>query len=165
MQVRLETTYGNIILTLNRDLAPITVENFVRYVEEKHYDDTIFHRVIKDFVIQGGGLDVNMVDKPTHPAIQNEANNGLQNLLHTVAMARTKDPHSAQSQFFINMDDNAFLNFDAETNDGWGYCVFGEVTDGMQIAEKINKLATTTKNGYQDVPEELVLLKHATLLR
>lgn len=164
MQVQLDTTYGNIILTLNQQLAPITVENFVRYMEEKHYDETIFHRVIKDFVIQGGGVDVNMVDKPTHPPIQNEANNGLLNLVGTVAMARTKNPHSAQSQFFINMDDNAFLNFNEETDDGWGYCVFGEVTDGIEVAEQINELITTTKNSYQNVPEMAVLLKQVTLL-
>lgn len=130
-----------------------------------HYDGTIFHRVISDFVIQGGGMNVNIFEKSTNPPIKNEANNQLSNMLGTVAMARTSDPHSASAQFFINTDDNAFLNFSAETNEGWGYCVFGEVTAGMDVVEKIEQVPTTTIKGYQNVPEEAILINQAKITK
>ena len=158
MKVRLNTSHGEIILSLNKEKAPITVENFVSYVKSGHYDGTIFHRVIYDFMIQTGGMDADMNEKPTNKSIKNEANNGLGNLSGTVAMARTSDPHSASAQFFINTNDNAFLNFSSETDDGWGYCVFGEVVEGSETVDKIEDTPTTTKTGHQNVPEELVVI-------
>ena len=158
MKVRLNTSHGEIILSLNKDKAPITVENFISYVKSGHYDGTIFHRVIYDFMIQTGGMDTDMNEKPTNKSIKNEANNGLGNLSGTVAMARTSDPHSASAQFFINTNDNAFLNFSSETDDGWGYCVFGEVVEGSETVDKIEDTPTTTKAGHQNVPEESVVI-------
>lgn len=158
MKVRLNTSHGEIILSLNKEKAPITVENFVSYVKSGHYDGTIFHRVIYDFMIQTGGMDADMNEKPTNKSIKNEANNGLGNLSGTVAMARTSDPHSASAQFFINTNDNAFLNFSSETDDGWGYCVFGEVVEGSETVDKIEDTPTTTKTGHQNVPEEPVVI-------
>lgn len=158
MKVRLNTSHGEIILSLNKEKAPITVENFVSYVKTSHYDGTIFHRVIYDFMIQTGGMDADMNEKPTNKSIKNEANNGLGNLSGTVAMARTSDPHSASAQFFINTNDNAFLNFSSETDDGWGYCVFGEVVEGSETVDKIEDTPTTTKTGHQNVPEEPVVI-------
>lgn len=164
MKVQLTTSYGGIILELDSRKAPKTVENFIFYVKNGHYDGTIFHRVIDDFVIQGGGLDVHMKEKPTRPPIRNEANNGLKNLFGTIAMARTPEPHSASAQFFINTTDNAFLDFRSETDDGWGYCVFGMVVDGLDIVEKIEEVSTTKRSGFQDVPEEPILLEKAEVI-
>ncbi len=164
MKVRLNTSHGEIVLSLNEEKAPITVANFVSYVKSGHYEGTIFHRVIYDFMIQTGGMDVDMKEKPTNECIKNEANNGLANLSGTVAMARRPDPHSASSQFFINTSDNAFLNFSAETDDGWGYCVFGEVVEGDDIVDKIENVSTGSKGGHQDVPEEPVTINTAEVI-
>ena len=161
MKVRLNTSHGEIVLALNEEKAPITVANFVSYVKSGHYDGTIFHRVIYDFMIQAGGMDAQMNEKPTNTSIKNEANNGLANLSGTLAMARTSDPHSASTQFFINTNDNAGLNFSSETNDGWGYCVFGEVVEGEDTIEKIENASTTSKAGHQDVPEEPIIITSA----
>ena len=155
---------GNITLALRPDKAPLTVENFVSYIKSGHYDGTIFHRVINDFVIQGGGMDKDLKEKATQAPIRNEANNGIRNDLGTIAMARTPDPHSASAQFFINTNDNGFLNFSAETDEGWGYCVFGEVVDGIDVVEKIEEVETTTKSGFQDVPVEPVVIEKAELI-
>lgn len=164
MKVRLNTSHGEIILSLNKEKAPLTVANFVSYVKSGHYDGTIFHRVIYDFMIQTGGMDADMNEKPTNKSIKNEANNGLGNLSGTVAMARTSDPHSASAQFFINTNDNAFLNFSSETDDGWGYCVFGEVVEGSETVDKIEDTPTTTKAGHQNVPEEPVVIINAEII-
>lgn len=165
MKVQLTTTYGPIVLELDAKKAPDTVENFAAYVTTGHYDGTMFHRVIHDFVIQGGGLDRNMKEKPTRPPIRNEANNRLSNLTGTIAMARTSDPHSASAQFFINTSDNAFLDFSKETDKGWGYCVFGKVIAGMEVVEKIEAAETTTRNGHDDVPVELILIEKAGIIK
>ena len=164
MKVRLNTSHGEIILALNEEKAPITVANFVSYVKSGHYDGTIFHRVIYDFIIQAGGMDEEMNEKPTNTSIKNEANNGLGNLSGTIAMARTSDPHSASAQFFINTNDNAGLNFSSETNDGWGYCVFGEVVEGEDTIDKIENASTTSKAGHQDVPEEPIIITSAEVI-
>jgi len=164
MKVRLNTSHGEIILALNEKKAPITVENFVSYVKSGHYDGTIFHRVIYDFMIQAGGMDAEMNEKPTNTSIKNEANNGLGNLSGTIAMARTSDPHSASAQFFINTNDNAGLNFSSETNDGWGYCVFGEVVEGEDTIDKIENASTTSKAKHQDVPEEPIIITSAEVI-
>ncbi len=164
MKVRLNTSHGEIILSLNKEKAPLTVANFVSYVKSGHYDGTIFHRVIYDFMIQTGGMDADMNEKQTNKSIKNEANNGLGNLSGTVAMARTSDPHSASAQFFINTNDNAFLNFSSETDDGWGYCVFGEVVEGSETVDKIEDTPTTTKAGHQNVPEEPVVIISAEVI-
>ncbi|MFT5427122.1 MAG: peptidyl-prolyl cis-trans isomerase B (cyclophilin B) [Gammaproteobacteria bacterium] len=164
MKVRLNTNHGDIVLALNEEKAPLTVENFVTYVKSGHYNGTIFHRVINDFMIQTGGMDADMNEKSTNACIKNEANNGLSNLQGTVAMARRPDPHSASAQFFINTNDNAFLNFSAETDDGWGYCVFGEVVEGIETVEKIEETSTTSKGGHQDVPEEAIVITHAEII-
>lgn len=164
MKIRLTTSLGEILLELDRDKAPLTVENFVAYVESGHYEGTIFHRVIDHFMIQGGGLDSEMVTRSTNAPIRNEANNGLSNVLGSIAMARTGDPHSASAQFFINTSDNAFLDFRAETEDGWGYCVFGKVVEGMDTVEKIEETPTTRRNSYQDVPEQVILIEKATVV-
>ena len=164
MKVRLNTSHGEIVLSLNEEKAPITVENFVSYVKSGHYEGTIFHRVINDFMIQTGGMDDDMNEKTTNACIKNEANNGLGNLSGTIAMARRPDPHSASSQFFINTNDNAFLNFSSETDDGWGYCVFGEVVEGEDTVDKIENVATTSKAGHQDVPEEPITIISAEVI-
>jgi peptidyl-prolyl cis-trans isomerase B (cyclophilin B) len=164
MKVQLTTTAGPITIELNSEKAPKTVENFLAYVESGHYDGTIFHRVIKDFMIQGGGMDKDMSSKSTRASIQNEANNGLANEYGTVAMARTSDPHSASAQFFINTNDNAFLDFKSESQDGWGYCVFGKVVEGIEVVNSIEEKHTTTRNGHQDVPEETIEIEKATVL-
>ena len=164
MKVRLITNYGDIVLALNEDKAPMTVENFVSYVQSGHYNGTIFHRVINDFMIQTGGMDADMNEKPTNASIKNEANNGLSNLQGTVAMARRPDPHSASAQFFINTSDNAFLDFSAETDDGWGYCVFGEVVEGIETVEKIEETSTTSRGGHQDVPAEAIIITQAEII-
>jgi len=164
MKVQLTTSFGEITLILNPDKAPATVDNFINYIKQGHYDGTVFHRVIEDFMIQGGGMDADLSEKKTNASIKNEANNGLSNLLGTIAMARTSDPHSASAQFFINTSDNAFLDFSAETDDGWGYCVFGEVIDGIEVVEKIEEVNTTTKSGFQDVPEETIMIEKASVI-
>jgi peptidyl-prolyl cis-trans isomerase B (cyclophilin B) len=164
MNVRITTTHGDILLELNPEKAPVTVENFISYAKSGHYDGTIFHRVIDDFMIQAGGLDQDMNDKTTNDSIQNEADNGLSNLDGTIAMARTGDPHSASAQFFINTTDNAFLDFRSATEDGWGYCVFGKITEGSDVVEKIEECDTTSRNGYQDVPDTLIIIEKVEVL-
>lgn len=164
MNIKLSTTLGEIVLNLDAKKAPLTVENFTNYVKSGHYDGTIFHRVISDFMIQGGGMDEDMKQKETNACIQNEANNGLENAKGAIAMARTSAPHSASSQFFINTNDNAFLNFRDESMDGWGYCVFGNVTDGMDVVEKIESTDTTIRDGQQDVPVENIVITKAEII-
>ncbi len=164
MKVKLTTTHGAITLELDAKKAPLTVENFISYVKSGHYDGTIFHRVIEDFMVQGGGMDKDMKEKPTRPPIKNEANNRLSNIFSAIAMARTPDPHSASAQFFINTTDNAFLDFNKETNDGWGYCVFGKVIDGLDVVEQIEETDTTTRKGYQDVPMDIIMIEKAEII-
>lgn len=159
--VKLHTNFGTITLELYADKAPATVENFLNYVNSGFYANTLFHRVIDGFMIQGGGMDLDMTNKPTEAQIKNEADNGLKNTAYTVAMARTPDPHSASSQFFINVGDNSFLNYSAPTSQGWGYCVFGKVTEGQDVVDKIKKVKTGSKNGHQDVPVENVVIESA----
>jgi peptidyl-prolyl cis-trans isomerase B (cyclophilin B) len=160
----LTTNLGGITLELDPGKAPNTVENFIAYVKSGHYDGTIFHRVINDFMIQGGGMDADMNEKQANPPIKNEANNGLSNLLGTIAMARTSDPHSASAQFYINTNDNASLDFSNETEDGWGYCVFGQVIDGMEVVEAIEEVNTTTQSGHQDVPVAVVHIQKVEVI-
>lgn len=160
--VKLLTNFGEITLELNAEKAPITVANFLQYVDSGFYNGTIFHRVINGFMIQGGGFDGKMQQKASADEIKNEADNGLANDVYTIAMARTSAPHSASNQFFINVNNNDFLNFSAPNNSGWGYCVFGKVTAGMDVVDKIKKVATTTRNGHQDVPVENVIIESAT---
>jgi len=160
--VKLYTNFGEITLELDADKAPITVANFLKYVDSGFYDSTIFHRVINNFMIQGGGFDTDMKQKNTEAEIKNEADNGLGNDKYTIAMARTSAPHSASSQFFINVADNDFLNHTSPTGSGWGYCVFGKVTAGTEVIDKIKKVATTNRKGHQDVPVENVVIERAT---
>jgi peptidyl-prolyl cis-trans isomerase B (cyclophilin B) len=157
--VKIHTNYGVITLELDAEKAPKTVENFLQYAKEGHFDGTTFHRVIPGFMIQGGGLLPDMSQKPTHEPIENEADNGLGNEIGTIAMARTMDPHSATSQFFINVANNSFLNHSAKNPQGWGYCVFGKVSDGMDVVEQIVQVPTTIRGGHQDVPEEDVMIE------
>jgi peptidyl-prolyl cis-trans isomerase B (cyclophilin B) len=160
--VLLETTMGNITIELDMQNAPNTSENFLAYVDDGYFVDTTFHRVIPNFMVQGGGITADMRDKPSKlPAIQNEANNGLTNDRGTLAMARTGDPHSATSQFFINHADNAFLNFTSESTQGWGYAVFGKVTEGMDVIDAITQVATGDKGGHQNVPVETITITGA----
>lgn len=161
-QVLLETSEGDILLELYPDKAPKTVENFLKYVDDGFYDNTIFHRVIPGFMIQGGGMDARMREKETRPPVPNEADNGLKNERGTIAMARTQDPHSASAQFFINHADNGFLDFTAPTMDGWGYAVFGKVLDGMDTVDKIAKVKTHSAGIHQDVPKDMVLIEKAS---
>jgi peptidyl-prolyl cis-trans isomerase B (cyclophilin B) len=163
-QVLLKTNKGDITLTLDAAKAPKTVANFLAYVKSGHYDDTIFHRVIDNFMIQGGGMAPGMKQKPTQAEIENEANNGLKNVNGSVAMARTNEPHSASSQFFINVNDNDFLNHTAPTAQGWGYAVFGAVSDGMDVVNAIRKVKTGSSGFHQDVPTEDVVIEKATVL-
>lgn len=160
-KVILETSLGAITVELNPQAAPRTVENFLNYVDTGFFDNTIFHRVIKGFMIQGGGFTQDLVQKKTGPAIANEADNGLTNRRGTIAMARTGDPHSATSQFFINTVDNAMLNHSGKTPQGWGYCVFGKVTAGMEVVDAIAAQPTTTRNLQNDVPVKMVMIKRA----
>jgi peptidyl-prolyl cis-trans isomerase B (cyclophilin B) len=162
-RVRLETTLGKITLELDRTAAPRTVDNFISYVDSGFYNGTLFHRVIKGFMIQGGGLDEGMDRKPTRDPILNEADNGLKNVTGTVAMARTNSPHSATSQFFINTADNAFLDYRNKTANGYGYCVFGKVVKGMEVVRKIEAVSTISRAGYNDVPVEPVVITRALL--
>lgn len=157
--IRMHTSKGIIDIELDADKAPETVNNFLQYAKDGFYDGTIFHRVIDGFMIQGGGLEPGMKQKNTRAPIKNEADNGLKNERGTVAMARTNDPHSATAQFFINVSDNAFLNFRSATVDGWGYCVFGRVVNGMDVVDAIKGVATTSKSYYQDVPAEDVVIE------
>ena len=160
--VLLDTTEGEILIELYPDKAPETVANFLKYVDEGFYKNTIFHRVIKGFMIQGGGLTLKMEEKPTSAPVKNEADNGLKNDRGTIAMARTMDPHSATAQFFINLVDNGFLNHTAPTAQGWGYCVFGKVVDGMDVVDKIGKTKTGSRPPYDDVPLDSVLINEAS---
>ena len=163
--VTLHTNVGDIKLDLNAEKAPKTVANFIKYIESGHYDNTIFHRVIDGFMIQGGGFAAGMEEKPTNKPVKNEANNGLSNTKYSVAMARTMEPHSASAQFFINLNDNTFLDFKSETTDGWGYCVFAQVVEGIDVVDKIRNVATGN-SGYvhQDVPLEDVIIKNVTIV-
>ena len=162
--VEMDTTLGKITIELNSEKAPKTVANFLAYVEAGHYDNTIFHRVIKNFMIQGGGFEPNMHQKPCNAPIENEAANGLQNKRGTIAMARTNDPHSATAQFFINTVDNDFLDFKSPSGQGWGYCVFGEVTEGLDVVDKIRAVKTGNKGFHQDVPTEAVVIEKAEII-
>ena len=158
--VNLHTSLGIIGIELDHEHAPATAANFLQYVCEGFYDGTLFHRVIPNFMIQGGGLESDMSQKLTRAPIQNEANNGLKNVVGSIAMARTSDPHSASAQFFINLKDNNFLDHQAPTSQGWGYCVFGRVAAGMDVVEAIARVATTSRRGHQDVPvEEVTIIK------
>ena len=160
--VKLQTNFGEITIELNAEKAPITTANFLQYVDSGFYNGTIFHRVIDGFMIQGGGFDSTMSQKESADEIKNEADNGLANDQYTIAMARTSAPHSASNQFFINVGKNDFLNYSAPTSSGWGYCVFGKVTAGMDVVDKIKKVATTSRKGHQDVPVENVVIESAT---
>lgn len=160
--VKLLTNFGEITLELDAEKAPITTANFLQYVDSGFYDGTIFHRVISNFMIQGGGFDTGMNQKETAAEIKNEADNGLSNDHYTIAMARTSAPHSASSQFFINVANNNFLNHTAPTGSGWGYCVFGKVTAGTDVIDKIKGVATGNRKGHQDVPVENVIIEKAT---
>jgi peptidyl-prolyl cis-trans isomerase B (cyclophilin B) len=162
--VKLTTNFGDITIELFADKAPITVANFLSYVEKGFYDGVIFHRVINDFMIQGGGFDVNMKQKATDATIKNEADNGLSNDKYTLAMARTMVPDSASAQFFINVKDNDFLNFTSATTQGWGYCVFAKVVEGTDVVDKIKTVATGNRAGHQDVPVEPVIIEKAVVL-
>ncbi|MEW9906095.1 MAG: peptidylprolyl isomerase [Candidatus Symbiodolus clandestinus] len=164
--VTLHTTQGDIVLQLYPDQAPNTVNNFLRYCHEGFYQNTVFHRVIQGFMIQGGGLTADMQQKKgLYPSIVNEANNRLANQRGTIAMARTSDPHSATAQFFINTVDNDFLNFRSETATGWGYCVFGEVMEGLTVIDQISQIKTAHHSGHQDVPVEPILITGVSLLK
>jgi cyclophilin family peptidyl-prolyl cis-trans isomerase len=162
-QVLLKTNMGDILLELYPEKAPKTVANFLQYVKSGHYKGTIFHRVIDNFMIQGGGFDQNMKEEPTKAPIENEANNGLKNEAYSVAMARTQDPHSATAQFFINVKDNAFLDY--PSRDGWGYAVFGKVTKGTDVVDKIKKVETGNNGMHQNVPLKPVVIESASVIK
>ncbi len=165
MKVNFETNLGNITIELDKKKAPKTVNNFVKYIQEGHYDKTIFHRVINGFMIQGGGFEKNMKEKATTAPIENEADNGLKNKAYTLAMARTSDPHSASAQFFINLVDNDFLDHSSKTMSGWGYAVFGKVIKGIEVVDEISEVATATKGFHDDVPVKPITIKKATILK
>ncbi|WP_026288965.1 MULTISPECIES: peptidylprolyl isomerase [unclassified Thioalkalivibrio] len=160
-KVALETTHGRIVLQLDAEAAPETVANFLQYVDDGFYDGTLFHRVIPGFMVQGGGMDKDMRQKPTRDPIRNEADNGLKNKVGAVSMARTQDPHSATAQFFVNVNDNDFLNHTAPNPQGWGYTVFGEVVEGMDVVRTIEGVPTGRSGMHQDVPQEPVVLESA----
>ncbi len=162
--IKLETSLGDIVIELNEEKAPKTCENFLEYVEEGFYDGTIFHRVIDNFMIQGGGFTVAMQQKPTQSPVENEADNGLKNDKYTVAMARTQDPHSATGQFFINVKNNDFLNHTGRNLNGWGYCVFGKVVQGQDVVDKIKAVPTQTKGFHENVPKIPVVINKATVV-
>lgn len=164
-QVIMETSKGTVVIELNAQKAPITTANFIAYVQSGFYDNTIFHRVIRGFMIQGGGLTADMRKKPNQEPIRNEADNGLKNIAGTIAMARTGDPHSATSQFFFNVKDNPFLDYRAKTPSGWGYCVFGRVIKGMDVVHAIENVPTGRKAGHADVPLEPVVIKRMTTVK
>ncbi|MDA1315776.1 MAG: peptidylprolyl isomerase [Acidobacteria bacterium] len=160
--VELDTSKGAIKIELLLDKAPETVNNFLKYVDEGHYDGTIFHRVIPNFMVQGGGFDEKFSEKSSHPPVKNEADNGVSNMRGTVAMARTSDPHSASAQFFVNVaDTNTFLDHSGKTSQGWGYCVFGQVIEGMDAVDSIRNVKTATRGAHQDVPVEAVVIRSA----
>lgn len=161
--VTLNTIYGSIKLELDAQRAPVTVANFLTYAREGFYDGTLFHRVIDNFMIQGGGFDADMQQKSTREPIENEADNGLKNDFGTIAMARTMEPHSATAQFFINVKDNDFLNHSAKTRQGWGYAVFGKVIEGKEVLDKIRAVPTASRGGHQDVPIEAVIIESVVL--
>ena len=163
-QVELQTNKGDIRIELDEAKAPESAKNFLAYVNKGHYDGTVFHRVIKGFMIQGGGFEAGMKQKPTDEPIRNEANNGLKNDRYTIAMARTSDPHSATAQFFINAADNAFLNFKSESNSGWGYAVFGKVVAGQEVVDAIEGVKTGRKGFHDDVPLEDVVINKAVVV-
>lgn len=162
--VKLQTNLGDIVLDLDAEKAPLTVANFLEYVNSGFYNGVIFHRVIDGFMIQGGGMEPGMNQKPANDPITNEAENGLKNEAYTIAMARTSNPHSASSQFFINVADNDFLNHTAPSGQGWGYCVFGRVVEGMDIVDKIKEVETGSAAGHQDVPLEDVIITSAEVI-
>ncbi len=163
-KVKMTTSMGDIVIQLNAEKAPKTVANFIKYVQDGFYDGTLFHRVISNFMIQGGGMESGMRQKTTQAPIENEANNGLGNAVGTIAMARTSAPHSATAQFFINVADNKFLNYQNSTVQGFGYCVFGEVVEGMDVVNKIKLVKTGSRFGHQDVPLEDVIIEKAELM-
>lgn len=160
--VKLETTMGDIVIELDEEKAPVTVQNFLNYVRDGFYDGTIFHRVIPNFMVQGGGFNDQMMQKMSQDPIQNEADNGLPNDRGSIAMARTQDPNSATAQFFINHNDNTFLNHTAPDVQGWGYCVFGKVSEGMDVLDAIAAVSTTSRSGHSDVPEDVIVITSAT---
>ncbi|MEA3303634.1 MAG: peptidylprolyl isomerase [Pseudomonadota bacterium] len=160
--IKFTTNHGEILIELNEEKAPLSCENFKQYVTDGHYDGTIFHRVIKGFMIQGGGFMPDMMQKATRDNIENEAKNGLSNKRGTLAMARTMEPHSASSQFFINVKDNNFLDYPGQ--DGWGYCVFAEVTEGMDVVDSIEQVTTGNSGGHGDVPVEPVIVEKAEII-
>jgi len=162
--ILIETSKGNITVELNKEKAPKTVENFLKYVQSGHYDGTIFHRVINNFMIQGGGFDTEMNQKPATDTVINEADNGLSNETGTLAMARTADPNSAGAQFFINVKDNTFLDHKDKSVQGWGYCVFGKVTDGMDVVNSIKTVQTGNYKMFQDVPNDPIVIQKITIL-
>lgn len=157
----LQTNFGDIVVRLEHEKAPKSAANFEQYVTDGHYDGTLFHRVINGFMVQGGGFDLDFNQKPTREPIDNEADNGLKNNTGTLAMARTQDPHSATAQFFINIADNDFLNHSGKSIQGWGYCVFGEVVEGMEVVERIKEVPTTRRGMHADVPAEDVIIQRA----
>ena len=159
--IKLTTNHGDILVELDAEKAPLSAANFIKYVEAGHYDNTVFHRVIPGFMVQGGGFEPGMKQKPCKDPIKNEADNGLKNDVYTVAMARTSDPHSATAQFFINIADNEFLNFKAPNANGWGFCVFGKVVEGTDVVDKIKGVKTGTSGFHQDVPKEDVIIERA----
>lgn len=163
-KVKLQTSMGDIVIELDTGKAPVTAENFLQYVRDGFYDNTMFHRVINGFMVQGGGFEPGMKQKSTRAQIENEAANGLKNDAHTVAMARTSDPHSATAQFFFNVVNNNFLNFRAANADGYGYCVFGKVVEGRDVVDKIKAVATGNRGSHQDVPAEDVVIKKAEIV-
>ncbi len=163
MSITLHTNFGDITLELFNDKAPVTAANFLQYCRDGHYNGTIFHRVIDGFMIQGGGYAPGFEEKDTRDSIKNEANNGVSNKVGTIAMARTMDPHSASAQFFINVADNTFLDFKSESMQGWGYCVFGQVTAGMEVVNKIKAVKTGRYGMHQDVPKEDVIIENVTV--
>lgn len=162
--VKLKTNHGEISLELDAEKAPLTVENFLQYVRDGFFTNTIFHRVIDGFMIQGGGFEAGMNQKPTRAQVKNEADNGLKNDAYTVAMARTPDPDSATAQFFINLSNNDFLNYTSATPQGWGYCVFGKVVAGQDVVDKIRKVRTGSNAGHQDVPADDVVIESAEIV-
>lgn len=162
--IRMKTSLGTIDIELDYDKAPKTAANFEQYVKDGFYDGTVFHRVINGFMIQGGGFEPGMSQKPTRETIENEANNGLKNDIGTIAMARTPDPHSATAQFFINVANNDFLNFTSPTANGWGYCVFGKVVNGMDVVDQIKTKSTTSKAGHQDVPVDDIVIEQVEIV-
>jgi peptidyl-prolyl cis-trans isomerase B (cyclophilin B) len=162
--VRLATNHGDIVIELDRDKAPVTVANFLQYVKDGHYDNTLFHRVIDGFMIQGGGMEPGMRQKPTRATIAHEGANGLKNRKYTLAMARTSDPHSASSQFFINVADNDFLDFKSPGGQGWGYCVFGKVVEGADVVDEISGVATGRSGMHENVPTDDVIVERAEVV-